>query len=415
MEGVMVPDKKFWPLWCLPADGSEETAERVFRVLDDQLKRRFGSTLQPTPGRTGLLAWLRLQETRRGVVGGVWPTLPLDLQTIIRETSGQGRFECCPAIALRHEFHQLPNLYVLDMQFAYAAGAIHLQSGKKWRHESGVGLYPPGMPPLPPGWYHVHFWIPEEWRHVGILPVKSDGGWRWPSRSEMEMEPMETWASHHEVSLAVECGWRVEILERIVAIVPEGVNSYPRPLQLWAEKLIGMRQEALTSAPLLAAPIRNILLHAIGSFARGPRRVTRQAFAGDAIPDHELARATARQTRSGWEYEDYAPSAGGEEYQHPEWAALIWGWTRARLLRGSHYVNKECLQVGALRLPREQVVGFALDCIYATHDPGWPPSDVGVKWPSALGDFRLKRHIPGPLAVPRNMLDIYRLSGEAAK
>jgi hypothetical protein len=420
MTGI---DPKFWPQWGFTADTTEETAERVFRTLDDQLKRRFGSVLQPTPGRTGLLAWRRLQETRKGVVGGVWPTLPPHLQTIIRETGGQGRFECLPASG------PLPSLYVLDMQFAYAAGAAYLRSGKEWRHEKMEERPLLASSSPHPGWYRVSFWMPEDWRHVGILPVRADGGWRWPSRVEAEMEPLETWASHHEVALAVECGWRVEILERIVAVVPDGVSSYLCPLRLWTGKLLEMRREALTSAPMLAGPIRNILLHTIGSFARGPKKVTRQASLKDEVPDHELARSTMRPivtgegfpaTFNGWEYEDYAPESTGEAYQHPEFAALIWGWCRARLLRGSHHINGEASPVGALTLPREQVVGFALDSIYVTHDPGWllsagPSSRDLPLGMLATGNYRVKRHVPGPLPAPRTMLDIYRLTGEAGK
>jgi hypothetical protein len=422
MTGI---DPKFWPAWGLPADTSEETADRVFRTLDVQLKRRFGSVLQPTPGQTGVLAWRRLQEGRKGVVGGIWPVLPLDLRTIIRETSGQGRFECCPVPRPAPTIDRgpwLPNLYCLDMQLAYAAAAIHLQAGKEWRHETGMRVVAyEGLLANTPGWYRVRFEVPVGWQHVGILPVHvpgGAGGWRWPTMTLPHIgipgvAEDETWASHHEVALAVECGWRVEILERIVAVVPEGISSYPRPLQLWAEKLIEMREEQ--GGDRWRGAVRNILLHTIGSFARGPKRVTRQVFGNTEVPDHELARSTMRLTESGWQYEDYAPGGGDAAYQHPEWAALIWGWTRARLLRGMHYVNKEKVPVGALELPREQIVGFALDCIYTTHDPGWTPSRVGVKWPSTLGDFRVKRHVPGPLQAPRTLLDIYKISGEVAE
>jgi len=420
----MIPEQKFWSMWFGSDEVTEETAERVFRTLDDQLKRRFGSTLQPTPGRTGLLAWRRLQEARKGAVGGVWPTLPPELQAVIRETSGQGRFECCcKAVDWVHHIREgrvewtIPNLYVLDMTLAYAAGAINLRSGKEWRHERM------GHSPLlahsssAPGWYRVRFEVPDDWRHVGILPVREDGGWEWPTYGDHD-----TWASHHEVALAVECGWRVDILECIVAAVPDGVNSYLCPLRMWVGKLLEMREGWISD--LGRAAIRNVLLHAIGSFARGPKKVTRQAGPGERVPDHDLARSTVRPVNSWgeeerWEYEDYAPSAGGEMYQHPEWAALIWGWTRARLLRGEHYLTAgERQVVGALSLPREQVVGFALDSIYTTRDPGWaasvPPTtkDIPV---GGTGDYRVKRHIPGPLPSPRNMLELYKLTGEAGE
>jgi hypothetical protein len=116
-----------------------------------------------------------------------------------------------------------------------------------------------------------------------------------------------------------------------------------------------------------------------------------------------LARETVRPVEQGWAYEDYAPFSG-DAYLHPEWAALIWADCRTRLLRSWQFTGEEKVAVGALSLPREQIVGFALDCIYATHDPGWPDG--------AKGGYRIKKSVRGPLPAPRNMADIYRLVGE---
>jgi hypothetical protein len=149
--------------------------------------------------------------------------------------------------------------------------------------------------------------------------------------------------------------------------------------------------------------VRNVLLHTIGHFIRGPRTVKRQAVRDDQVPDHQLSRETLEPISGGWMFEDYAPSSG-DAYLHPEWAALIWADCRTRLLRTWKSVDGEKVEFGALTLPREQIVGFALDCIYATHDPGWPEGN--------RGGYRVKKVVLGPLAAPRTMVDIYRLMGE---
>jgi hypothetical protein len=425
---MLTIDPKWYPKW-FGREVSEETAHRVFTVLDDQLKRRFGSTLQMTPGRTGVLAWRRLQEQRSGAVGGLWQPLPPDLQTIIRETTGQGRFECCPVAS------EIPAIYCLDMTLAYAAGAIALDSAREWRHEqrpadgwqdwthdvSGGkwGNLVFGWLAHAPAWYKVRFAIPDDWRHVGLLPVWQDGthvytgerirGWLWPDGPTRYTEGWATWAGYQEVKLAIEQGWEVEILERVYAVKDGG--SYPKPLRLWAEKLVEMRGADWHGTGehglLFQAAVRNVLLHAIGHCARNPRTVTRTAAEGEFIPDHERARATIRPTEEGWEYDDYAVSKGDEPYQHPEWAALIWSDCRARLLRQA--VRQEGCDpatVGALAVPREQIVGMAQDALYLTHDPQWPAT-------GKPGGFRVKGYVAGPLPAPRTMGDIYAAFGEA--
>lgn len=403
---MLTIDPKFYARWFGRDDVPEETADRVFRVLEDQLQRRFGSHLQPTPGTTGLLAWRRLQEARQGAVGGEWPTLPPDLQTLIRDTSTQGRFECCPVL------DELPNLYCYDMRLAYAACAMALESGREWRHEEqpnqrGDWLgWPEGTGFLgyTPAWYRVCYLPPNDWGHVGLLPKKNDlfeGKWHWPTQGYQW-----AWASDKEVRLALECGWRVEILERIYAVKPEGMSTYPRPLQLWAERLVEMRREDHSFGihqDLMWTACRNILLHTIGHFARGARTVKRTIGPGEEVPNHELARETARPFGDGWEFDDYAPS-GEDRYLHPEWSALIWADCRTRLLRSRHYAGGEKVTVGALSVPREQVVGFQLDCIYLTQAPAWPPSDKQI-----AGDYRLKGYVSGPLPAPKDIADLNRL------
>lgn len=398
-------DPRLYPKW-FGRDVPEETAVRVFRTLDEQLKRQFGSVLQITPGQTGLLAWKRLQEGRQGDVGGIWPTLPVDLQQAIRDTTTQGRIEVCPEACPDTDL--IPNLYCLDMRLAYASCAMALESGKEWRHEAkpavgwGAGCAcRTGYLGWVPAWYHVRFDVPGDWRHVGLLGTPDEGGRAWPVTGW----PWKTWASDREVRLARDCGWQVDILERIYAVRTEGRATFERPLRLWAEKLLEMH--AADASDINRAAIRNILLHGIGSFASGPRTVKRTIGADEEAPDHTLARESIRPTDEGWEYEDYAPDRRPWA-QHPEWAALIWADCRTRLLRQAFVSNGDRCVTGALTLPREQIAGFQLDCIYTTHNPDWP--DDGK-----TGRFRLKKHIPGPIAAPRDIGDINRLMGGAGE
>lgn len=382
-----------------------DTANRCLLTLDDAMKRGFRTPLEFHPGMTGLLAWRRLS-------GEGWMPLPIDLQTLIRETTGQGRHECCPIV------DPIPDLYCLDLRLAYLASAISAKGGKEWRHEErpAQGWWssidgPLGFLGYLPARYRVRFQVPADWAHVGLLPHHDRRGWVWKACPGSEWD---TWADAAEVRLAIECGWEVEILERLVCV--DDVKSEQRPLRPWAEKLWRLYGKPLGSeklATLWRTAIRRICLQAIGLFAYRPRTVTKRVTTRAEMETHDLAEETYRTTDEGEiEFEDYAIT-GLDHLMHPEFAATVWADTRVRLLRQrtqqrvqnpNGTVDSVPYVTGALTLPREQVVGFGLDALYLTHDPNWP--DDGRP-----GRYRLKAHVPGPIPAPKDRRALEELAG----
>jgi hypothetical protein len=163
-------------------------------------------------------------------------------------------------------------------------------------------------------------------------------------------------------------------------------------------------------APLYRAACRNIILHAIGLMAgrnlEETRAVEREGGEWASWQDVPEDAIRGTETESGEDilYQSQARAPRGA-FDHPELAHQVWGWTRATLLSRRFKDGEEWARVGALHLPREQVVGFAQDAIYATTDPGWPTSKNGI-------GFRVKGKAQGPFPAPRNRRELLALVGE---
>lgn len=396
--------------WFGEGDYSHLDAQRAMVRLAREIAERFDRTrMWLTPGRTGAEAWRRTTQDQ-------FPPLPEGLQQLIRSTASQGRFECCPV------GDTLPALYQLDSRLEYAASLAGIYTGDEWRHEerpAGGWADPETVPPgeaigflgYAPARYHVIVTVPPGWAHVGLLPLRREGreSTQWPATPG---QTWRCWADAREVRLALAECWQVTILERIYAVQPEGRATYYRPLKTWGNRLIRLHDDLTASAspalrPLYHAAFRNMVLHGIGWLAMQPTVVTREVDEFEEVPDENTARATARETAGGSvQYEEQGVlSSAAARVAHPELAAQVWGCNRQHLLRGTVSIGGERREMGALTLPRDHVVGMALDCLYVTNDPHWP--DDGK-----LGRYRVKAHVPGPIPAPTGMGDLYRLFGE---
>jgi hypothetical protein len=181
-------------------------------------------------------------------------------------------------------------------------------------------------------------------------------------------------------------GWHIHMLERVL------FTKGGKPLATWAQKLIALRETVTRGAPtprigeLARAAVRNLLIHAIGSFHGTRRRITHTASEDDpdAIPLHtplSLALTAEGETLYSWEEQRRAPAR--LDYDRPEWSAQVWARARSRLILHRDMAGTF---TGALTLPYAQIVGMRLDALYVTKDPGWPDNArVGVfrqKWSS---------------------------------
>lgn len=339
-------------------------AAAAYAELGELLAGAFdGLPVLTSPATTGRQAWLRTIPRDRE-----YPVLEPELAGLIRDTSGQGRIEFPRA------GQQVPELHCLDGRFMYAALCWGLPSGNV-EHDNGAEYLGQTR-----ARYRIEFRVPADWDHVGLLPVKGAGGtWEYPAGPSTIHE---TWVDGAELGLALKQGWHADIRERIYW--PEPAAAAGDPLKNWAEKLQRLRDNA---SPLVAAAIRNILLHGLGAFYGRPHAVTNSCPASE--PGRVPAGATAWLEGSALVWEEHEP-APWPELVHPEWPAAVWARCRARLLDGPAGGGQ---RAGALHVPRDAVAAFLTDAIYLTADPGWP--DDGK-----AGRFRHKGSWTGPFTAP---------------
>jgi hypothetical protein len=318
-----------------------------------------------------------------------YPILPEPLHTDYRESGGQGRTE----VTTLPELETIPGGFVYDMRFAYAASCAGLPAGPPERERY------PSLRPFSDDWrylkgrYHIRFRVPDDWQHLGLFMVKRaqrNTGWFYPADPGDEYE---TWASTGEIGLARRAEWRVEVDERIV--FPH-TDTVPRPLDLWIKRLQRLWYGAGDDLPLQDA-IRDITLQTIGGFHARRRRVPDKVKDTEPIPADARDRVWNRKDGIITYTHDAPLPANDRQYQHPEWCLEIWARCRLRLL--------DYNERGALRVPRQHVLGLRTDALYLAVDPHW--QDTG-----AIGSLRRKAGRCGPLPAPHDAKSLRLIGGE---
>jgi hypothetical protein len=349
--------------------GSASLCQRAYTRLRALLRATFdpGADLLGTPARTGLDLLERSLPRNRDGQPYEYPVLDAEFREMIEHNIGQGRMEFLPVIG---GATGAMALYILDASWMYAACVRHLAAPPMQhdREKEFAGYRC--------GFYLVDFQVPEGWRHIGLLPT-------WDAKARAPVYPCVAdgrWhcavATGEELRLAIEQGWPVEISERWLFADDRASNADPS--RTWAEHLRMLRAACTDEregkiAPLLRAALRALLIKAVGGLHRRGRVEqveTPHERAEDVDPSMvlEVTPSVIRWMRPI----PLAPEMAG--FNHPEWAALIWGRARARLARA------------ALRLPREQIIALRSDALVTTVDPHWP--DDGRP-----GTFRVKRVI----------------------
>lgn len=347
------------------------------------LERRVAQTwrdavLLATPATTGRDLWVRSLGSRE------FPTLPDDLQHLIRSTSGQGRIETFEP----GEGDQWRSRFVVyDARLAYAGCCRELGHGRPtWDTLDVFEEHARGR-------YLVTFEVPDGWGHVGLLAVPDpDGaGWTWPTSGRHQ-----TWADGSELYVAGCAGWRFTIQARLMFPEHRG-----RPLDSWVGKLqaltSGREEPAAELRPLLRSAVRSMLLHAIGAFAGRPHKVSHSGRREDIGPD---ARGVTLDRATGlfqWFTEE---PAAWPEASHPEWSSAIWARQRARLLTAP--TGDRSTSAGLLSVHRSTLLGVRTDAIYMTADPGWP--DDG-----RAGRYTLRTDVTADYRAPRTNSELWAL------
>jgi hypothetical protein len=366
--------------WFGDTDAGALELRAAWAALGELVGRRFrGAVLLDTPATTG-------RHLFQLVAGHEHPVLPDDVQHLIRSTAGQARIEL-----LAPEAETIPGLCVYDGRFAYAACAAELPTGmpEHWRGEHPHGDYARSR-------QLVDFTVPASWDHVGLLPEMAGDGWSWPSKPG---HVGRSWVDGVEVALARRHGWNVKPLECLVW------PTKGDPMKPWVRRLVALREDAEqlqneAVRQLVRGAVRSMLVAGVGAFHGRPHMVTKSAPLGERVELPEGATIPEVQ-HDALVWQEPTP-ARWAELSHPEWSAAVWARARVRLLDAP---APDRQRVGALHVPRAELLGFRTDAVYMTADPSWP--DDG-----AVGRFRLELAHVGELPAPRSSLDLLRLWNE---
>ena len=374
---------------------SATEARDTLGVVVTRLRAKFGegATLLGSPTVTGrALLEAKLPSTYP------IPLLSDEHREMFRAHTTQHRREVAPVESMS----TLPEFAYLDGRFMYAALLRNVGVGPATLEYRGL------FNPHARGIWHVRFTIPSNWAHVGLLSVVTDAGIVWPSAPGTSWD---TWAETAEIKLAIENGWGIEHKESLLLDNPKA-----DPLKAWRDSLVAIRDDIRadeTLSPkisdLASGVVRDLLLHAVGSFAsNGTREQTRRVTLA------EIPAGTAAESVGNGLYkitEQVTRSATQAKWEHPEWTSKIWAESRVRILSwpprpsaNSKRVGSldEWTPTGALHVPRENVLGFYGDAVYLTRDPQWHDDN-------ANGRLRLKGRAEGPLPVPHTEADIQAL------
>lgn len=388
--------------------------ERAHGRLDAMLKASFdkGAILFGTPSRTGQDLLLRSLPERKDVdprTGRKRPyeylPAPAEVRDILTHNFGQGRME----FLQRPDAPPLRDMYLLDARWMYAA------------HCRGLPSLVAGGPPLVyddlpdfedyrPGFYRVTFRAPEDWPHIGLLPV-------WDASEHRTSWPVDSyfwrmgWATEPEVRLARRQGWDVRIRERIL-FAPDGTPGAD-PARQWIEKLVQLRTalqtEQTPESPLLAAALRAIQVAAVGAWDRSAKRELHVTLPGQEreIPDDAedvtpIYANPARPTPATLQRIEWYSRAGLDAMQsamyRPEWSIAVWGSSRRALAEE------------ALRYPRDWEIALRSDALALRRPPSLMAQGGDDGKP---GRFRLKHdwHWPAPVTVPHDETSWRKLTG----
>ena len=365
--------------WLGDSGYTVEQARDAVLLLTQYLQGVFtdDTVVYATPSQTFQQIWTQQNRLERKS----YDLLPQNIRDIIHATSGQGRVELCT----QEDIKKLSELHYYDGIFMYAGLTWGMPTELETHdHENAYAGKVPAR-------YRISYTVPTDWQHVGLfMTAKGNEAWFYPG-DRHQGQTFETWADGAELDVLrehygdIETGmraWNITILERIV-FKPEKDSTAKKPLDAIIKKLVTMREQVEKDARLdtsrtalykmVRGMVRNIVLHGIGAFHRNKRDITVILRRDEEAPDT----INAAPKELGDDLYIYSipgkVDAYSEQFDHPEYSALVWARCRARMTKW------------ALSLPRESIIAIRTDAIATTQEvPAWKSSEkVGTlreKW-----------------------------------
>lgn len=398
--------------WLGDSAYTVEQARDAVLLLNQYLQRAFthDTIAYSTPSQTFQQIWTRQNRIEKKS----YPLLPQNIRDIIHSTSGQGRVE----LLTQEHVKKLSELHYYDGVFMYAALTWGLPT--ELETHDHVGVYAGKVPAR----YRIKYTVPGDWDHIGLfMTPKGNETWIYPGNIH-QGQTFETWADGAEIAalidhyspaltnganatkeeirdekerayragmLAAFSAWKIEISERIV-FKAEKDSEHKKPLDTITKKLVAMREQLEKDAcldtsrsvvyKLVRGMVRNIVLHGIGAFHRNKRDLTIILPKDAPAPDNIIA---APKELGDNLYIYSVPGkvdAYSEQFDHPEYSALVWARCRARMTKW------------ALSLPRESLIAIRTDAIATTQEvDAWRASEK-------VGTLREKWSIKKSLKAP---------------
>lgn len=372
------PDLAAWFGRDYDAEIADRAITRVGACLNADLN---GATVKATPTLTGAYA------LRRVVPANVdYPSLPDDLQRLIRSRFTQARVEHIPPKGAR-----IKQVSIYDSRLAYLACCreVPVYTPTTFQMDNHADFAGRSVK----GFYEVEVTVPDTWSHVGLVPCRPrqyDQYWSYPATPGTTFT---SWLTTEEVYLLQEEHWAYTIKHRWLFRKAEGSD----PLRQWAERLANRIEQldamivktsddptaerATQELRYIRAGLRSVALNTIGYFHSSGATEIHVLKRGDPIPDDWITMPgfTAGMTASGIQVSFKVPHTGmAAQFNHPEWAVWIWAKNRCRTTRL------------LLTVPRNQIVAVHNDAAY-TSAPQPAIVDSGK-----VGAYRLKYHCQFP-------------------
>lgn len=351
--------------WFGPEASPDDCAGAVRHVR--HAVGKVGARVKATPAHTGLamLSAIHLAS------GHVYEPMTGDVQTALRSTSGQGRFELFPRAAKRGR-----TLVKVDARFQYAAlcSASELPVGDPDEVRGEPDEFARG-------WVEVEFAVPRDGPPIGLLGVYEGGHWSYPTTGKHR-----TWCALAEVQLARRHGYKVRTLRGYVW------RHKARALARWSNHLTRERERVSgLSVPTgerdaARAALRSILVQTVGMMHGRDARSTGTVDTPQEIPDD--ASAIRRLSDGRWTFETSRPALNRIADSHPEWTVQLYALARVRLA------------TQLLRQPATKLVGCALDAYYVAGEPALDDDD------GRTGRFRTAGRYPSFPAMA-TLRDLY--------